>query len=77
LSGRGAHGVVVGVVGVVGEVVGVVVGVVAVVPVDAELEELPVLAPDGAPVPAEEVVGGGGAGAGVTFGVGRGTDRET
>ena len=36
-----------------------------------------VVPPDGAPAPAEGVVGGGGAGAGVTFGVGRGTDKET
>ena len=63
-------------------VVGVVVGVVAVVPVarcsGPLVPLLPlVVPPDGAPAPAEGVVGGGGAGAGVTFGVGRGTDRET
>jgi hypothetical protein len=61
LSGRDAHGVDVGVV----------------VAVDEAGEVLAVPVPDGAPAPAEDVVGGVGAGAGVTFGVGRGTDSET
>jgi len=68
LSGRDAHGVVVGVV------------VPAAEPEALVVEELPALLvplPAGAPAPAEEVVGGGGAGAGVTCGVGRGTDKET
>ena len=63
MSGRDAHGVDVGVV----------------VAADVSEEEvvLPVLGPDGAPATAGEVVGGVGAGAGVTFGVGRGTESET
>jgi len=64
LSGRDAPGVDVGV-------------VVAVDEVGEVPEVLAVPVPDGAPAPAEEVVGGVGAGAGVTFGVGRGTDSET
>jgi hypothetical protein len=50
---------------------GVEVGVVV------EAEVLALLVPAGEPAPTEEVVGGGAAGAGVTFGVGRGTDKET
>jgi hypothetical protein len=45
--------------------------------VDEEGEVLALPAPDGAPAPAEVVVGGAAAGADVTFGVGRGTDSET
>ena len=69
VSGRDAHGVEVGVV----------------VAADPEVEEedelgddeLPAPVPAGAPAPAGEVVGGGETGAGVTFGVGSGTDKET
>ena len=53
---------------------GVEVGVVVAAEDEDELE---VHVPAGAPAPTEEVVGGVCAGAGVTFGVGRGTDRET
>jgi hypothetical protein len=73
LSGRDAHGVVVAVVVPADVELGVLlvleVGELPLAPL------LPLVAP--APAPAGEVVGGGGGGAGVTFGVGRGTDRET
>jgi hypothetical protein len=72
VSGRAAHGVDVAV--VVAEVeLGVVLELLAAPALLPLLAALPV----GAPAPAEEAVGVGGAGAGVTFGVGRGTDRDT